>query len=130
MRGRYTLRNYQAKSVDDYIANAPEGARPKLREARAAVRAAVPEAEEGISWGVPFYRHHGLLAGFAAFRDHVSFGLSDALPGKVREALEGKGYATGKKTVQIRFDQEVPAGAIAEILRAKARANEAKRAKR
>jgi hypothetical protein len=38
------LRDHQAKSLDDYIVAALEGARAKLREVRAAVRSAVWEA--------------------------------------------------------------------------------------
>jgi uncharacterized protein len=75
---------------------------------------------------VPFYRYHGALAGFSAYKKHVSFGSGGSdLPGKDRELLEKNGYKTGKKTIQIRFDQEVPAAAIGRILEAQARTNEA-----
>ncbi len=122
------MQNYSAKNVDEYIASAPKEARPKLRELRAAIKSAVPKAEEGISWGVPFYKYHGLLAGFVAVKNHVDFGLAFALEGKDREMLEKKGYLTGKKTIQIKFDQKVPAATITQIVKAKAKTNEAKRA--
>jgi HSP20 family molecular chaperone IbpA len=52
-----------------------------------------PEAEEGISWGEPFYKYHGELAGFAAYKNHVSFGFGAAvLQSKDRKTLEKKGY--------------------------------------
>lgn len=114
--------------VDAYIAGAGEDARRTLREVRAIVLATVPDAEEGISWGVPFYRHHGPLAGIAAYARHVSFGIDTPLPPDVRAAFEGAGYATGKKTVRIGFDQPVPADLVERVLREKARANEAARA--
>jgi uncharacterized protein YdhG (YjbR/CyaY superfamily) len=85
------------------------------------------QAEEGISWGVPFYKYHGVLAGFAAFKNHVGFGFADVLQSKYRKMLEKKGYITGKKTIQIKFDQKVPTTAIKQILKAKAKMNEAKR---
>ena len=84
--------------------------------------------EEGISYGVPFYKHHGEFVGFAAFKNHVSFGFgSHVIPAGDRTALEADGYKLGKGTMQIRFDQDVPADAIRGILEAKARLNEAER---
>jgi len=78
---------------------------------------------------VPIYKYHGILAGFAAYKNHVSFGFGAAvLQSKDRQMLEKKGYKTGKKTVQIKFDQKVPTTAIKKILKAKAKMNEAKRA--
>lgn len=122
------MRNYHAKDVDSYIGSSAREARPTLKEIRKVIRSTIPKAEEGISWGVPFYKYHGLLGGFAVFKNHVSFGLAFVLQSKDRETLEEKGYTTGKKTIQIRFDQKVPATAIKKILRAKAKTNEAKRA--
>lgn len=122
------MKNYSAKDVDSYIASSDREAHPKLKEIRKIIKSTIPKAEEKISWGVPFYRYHGLLAGFAAFKNHVSFGLVTVLQSKDRKMLEEKGYTTGKKTIQIKFDQKVPTTAIKQILKAKAKMNEAKRA--
>ena len=124
------MRNYKAKDVDEYIANSEPESRSTLKEIRKVIKSTIPKAEEGISWGVPFYKYHGLLAGFAVFKNHVSFGLAFALQNDVRKMLEKKGYKTGSKTVQIRFDQKVPATAIKQILKTKAKMNEAKSAKK
>ena len=88
----------------------------------------IPKVEEGISWGVPFYEYYGVLAGFAAYKNHVSFGFGAAvLQSKDRKMLAKKGYKTGKGTMQIKFDQKVPSTAIKQILKAKAKMNEANR---
>ena len=47
------------KDVDEYIASAPKGAQTKLRELRTAIRAAAPNAEESLSYGMPFYSYRG-----------------------------------------------------------------------
>ena len=74
------------KDVDSYIANSASEARPILEELRKVIKSTVPDVEEGISWGVPFYRYHGALAGFAAYKNHVSFGVgADVLQGNDRE---------------------------------------------
>jgi uncharacterized protein len=122
------MKNYNAKNVDDYIAGSDKAGQAKLKELRQVIRSAMPKAEESISWGIPFYKYHGLLAGFAVFKNHVSFGLAFQLDSKLRETLAKKGYETGSKTIQIRFDQKIPATVIKQILKVRAKINEAKRA--
>lgn len=113
------------ETVDAYIVSSVSEARPIMEELRELIMATIPEAEEGISWKVPIYKYHGILAGFDVARQHVSFG-ADALQNKEREVLEEKGYKTGKKTIQIRFDQEVPTAEIKKILKEQAKINEVK----
>jgi len=121
------MRVYKAKTADDYIASSPVGAQSKLNELRALIRSTVPGAEEKIAWGVPFYRYHGVLGGYATFTNHVSFGFTEILDlsKEERNELSEKGYKVGKKTIQIRFDQPVPAGIIKRILKTRVAKNEA-----
>ncbi|MFX0177517.1 MAG: iron chaperone, partial [Candidatus Hodarchaeota archaeon] len=115
------------KDVDSYIANSSREARPILKEIREIIKSTIPNAEERIWYGVPFYKYHGELAGFAAYKNHISFGFGvGVLQSKDRKMLEEKGYKTGKGTMQIKFDQKVPTSAIKKILKAKAEMNEAK----
>ena len=114
------------ENVGSYIAGCAAEARPKLEEIREIIKSAVPEAAETIWYGVPFYRYHGELAGFAAYKKHVSFGFgAGVLSSKDRKMLQDKGYKTGKGTLQIRFDQEAPVSVINRILKAKAEMNKA-----
>ncbi len=112
------------KDVDAYIAGASEGARPILIELRAVFTSTLPDAQEGISWGVPFYKYKGQIGGFSAFKNHVSVGLSaDVLTEAVTASLEADGYHTGKATFQIGFDQKVPAATLKQMLEARAKLN-------
>jgi uncharacterized protein YdhG (YjbR/CyaY superfamily) len=107
----------RSKEVDIYISDAVKEARPILRKLRSLFSSNVPEAEEKISWGVPFYWWHGPLGGYAVYSKHVTFGCGGSdIPAHIRNKLERMGYKTGKKTVQIRFDQRVPAREIRTIL--------------
>ena len=107
--------------VDAYIAAARSEARPTLTALRELIHATVPDAVEGISYGVPFYQHHGQLAGFAAYSRHVSFGpAGEPLDPGDRELLERGGYKTGTRTVQIPFGRDVPVEVLARIMRARA----------
>ena len=121
------MRNYIAADVDEYIASAEPAAGPTLRSLRELVKSTVPAATESISWGVPFYKYHGLLAGFSVFTSHVSFGLAFALDDEIRAKLAEKGYKTGSKTVQIKFDQLIPTAEIKQILIKRAKENVAKK---
>lgn len=94
-----------------------------MEELREIIKKTVPKAEEGISWNVPIYKYHGILAGFSVAKKHVSFG-ADVLEDADRELLEEEGYKTGKKTIQIKFDQTVPAAVIKKILLEQASINE------
>ena len=72
--------------VDAYIADAPDFAKPILVELRKRVHAACPDVVETIKWRMPSFEHHGLLAGMAAFKAHMTFGFwKDALLRKEQE---------------------------------------------
>lgn len=116
------------KDVDSFIANAQPEARPILEKLREIINSTIPEADEGISYNVPFYKFHGVHVGFSAFKNHATFGIgADVLQRKEREILEDKGYKTGKETIQIKYNQKVPTEEIKKLLKAKA--NRAKKAR-
>ena len=108
------------KDVDTYIAAAPEAVRGKLAEIRAIIKAAAPQAEEVISYHMPYYKYHGHLVGFAAYKDHVS--LFGAFPKDVNREL--KAYKTGRGSVQFPFNRPLPAELITRIVRAHVKTNE------
>lgn len=121
------MTNYSVKSVDAYISKAPSKAQGHLRQIRSAVKSAVPKAEEGLSYGKPYYRHHGMLAGFDAYKNHIGFEIwTDKLEGEYRKSLEEKGYKTGTRTFNIGYDQEVPTALIKKMVKERAKRNEAK----
>ncbi|MEX0771992.1 MAG: DUF1801 domain-containing protein [Balneolales bacterium] len=113
------------ETVNAYIANSDSEARSIMEELREIIVTTIPKAEEGISWNVPIYKYEGILAGFDVAKHHVSFG-ADTLQDEDRKLLEDKGYKTGKKTIQIKFDQKVPTEIIKKILLEQAKMNEIK----
>lgn len=73
--------------IDAYITKAAPFALPILTHLRALVHGALPDAEEGIKWGVPHFMLGGKnVAAIAAFKAHCAF----ALHGEVRSG-EGMG---------------------------------------
>ena len=57
------------KTIDEYIAAQEESLQPKLRELRGILRAALPEAEERISWSMPTWWKGQNLIHFAAAKN-------------------------------------------------------------
>lgn len=123
------MTNYSVTTVTAYINAAPKAARPHLKEIRAAVKSAIPNAEEKIGYGKPYYKTSRWVVGFDVYTHHIGFEVWDGqLPSDIRTTLEERGYKTGSKTFQIRFDQKVPTAIIKKITKAQAKL-EAERAK-
>ncbi len=63
----------EVNSVDEYIESQPEAVRPVLTAVRAAIRQALPEAHEVISYNMPTYKLNGLaVIYFAAWKTFFS----------------------------------------------------------
>jgi len=101
--------------VDRYIASMPEKTRPALEKMRKIIRAAVPNAEEVISYQMPTYKHHGFLVGFAGYKNHCGFYPWNGHT--VAEfANELKGYKTSKAAIQFPINQPLPEALIKKII--------------
>ena len=61
--------------VDAYIARSAEFARPILDHIRDVIHQAIPDVEEDIKWGAPFFNHEGVVCGIAAFKEHCAINL-------------------------------------------------------
>jgi len=80
--------------IDAYIARKADFARPILDHLRAVVHAACPDCEETLKWSSPSFMYKGkILAGFAAFNAHATFGFwsGSLVVGKENEQLSGMG---------------------------------------
>lgn len=124
------MTNYSVKTVDEFVAAAPEVARPHLETLRKAVKTALPEADELIGYGKPYYKYHGWLVGFDFYTNHVTFEVYygyGQFGREDRKLLEDLGYKTGSKTFQIRYDQDVPMEIVAQIVKAQAEFNKSRR---
>ena len=111
-----------AQTVDDYLAALPEEARATLEKLRKVVKAAAPKATEVISYQIPMYKHHGMLVGFAAFKDHCSF-----FPGANPIAThkdELKAYETSKGTIRFPIGKPLPAALVKKLVKTRVAENE------
>ena len=113
------------RDVDAYIAAAPKEVRGKLKELRKVIRSTVPEAEEKISYGMPYYGYKGRLVYFAFARKHI--GLYVPTPVIEEHKHELKGYETTKATVRFPIGKPLPVGLIKKLVNARIKKNEARR---
>ncbi|MCX6603891.1 MAG: DUF1801 domain-containing protein [Acidobacteria bacterium] len=67
------MTNTDFTSVDEYIASRPEATHKVLQKVRKAIQAAVPDAEERISYQIPAYKlPTGFVLYFAGWKSHFS----------------------------------------------------------
>ncbi len=117
-----------AKNVDEYLAAVPKEARTVLEKLRRTIKAAAPMAAEVISYQMPMYKHHGMVIGFAAFKDHCSIFPGSAVMDAHKEEL--KRYSTSKGTIRFPVNKPLPATLVKKLVRARIKENEARAAKR
>jgi len=109
------------KSVDEYIASQPEAVRSILGRVRGAIRKAVPEAEEVISYQIPAYKlQSGPVLYFAGWKQHYS--LYPAT-GRVIAAFKDElaPYEIDKGTIRFPLSLPVPVQLIGRIARFRAK---------
>ena len=102
-------------TVDDYIAAQDESVQPKLRQLREILRAAVPEAEERISWSMPTFRKGQNLIHFAASKKHI--GLYPGGEATTVFAGELTDFDVSKGTIRLPYDRDLPEELIARSAR-------------
>jgi uncharacterized protein YdhG (YjbR/CyaY superfamily) len=116
------------RTIDEYIAGFPAATQRKLREMRAVIRAAAPQAEEKISYQLPAFALKGNLVYFGAFTGHIGF--YPAPRGIEAFKAELSKYEGAKGTVRFPLDKPLPARLIARIVRFRVAENLEKAAKK
>jgi len=119
------------KSVDDYLTFHAEDVQAILRRVRNAIRKALPDGQETISYQIPTYKlHGGYVVYFAAWKRHYSlYPASDRLVAAFKDDLAP--YEVSKGTIRFPLSKPVPVTLIERIARFLAKdAAERTRAKR
>lgn len=98
----------ETSPIDEYLAGVPEPKRSTLEATRQQLRKLLPQAQECISYGMPGFRYQGkMIAGFAAFKGHVSyFPHSGKVLPEIADQLGDYEWNTG--TLRFAVDQPLP----------------------
>ena len=71
---QWQTRGVANDDIDRYLAEVGEPKRSTLAQLRRSIHAALPDAEECMSYGMPAFKVHGkTIAGFAAFKEHLAY---------------------------------------------------------
>lgn len=110
-----------AQEIDQYLDDIDEPKRSTLARLRETILAVLPEAEQGMSYGLPAFKVSGkTIAGFAAFKNHLSY-----LPhsGSVFPELsdELKGYAASAGALRFDIGRPLPAPLVEKLIEVRLR---------
>jgi uncharacterized protein YdhG (YjbR/CyaY superfamily) len=105
-----------ADEIDAYLDALEEPKRSSLSQLRQAIVAVLPDADEGISYGMPAFKVKGkTIAGFAAFKNHLSYlPHSGSVFPELAEELAGYSRSTG--SLRFAIDTSLPAEIVEKLI--------------
>jgi uncharacterized protein YdhG (YjbR/CyaY superfamily) len=107
------------KSVEEYISAQPDDVRAVLRRVRSAVRKALPDGEEAISYQIPCLRLGGRpVLYFAGWKEHYSiYPATDSLIAALPELAP---FKVSKGTLRFPISGRVPVRLIERLAKLRA----------
>ena len=105
------------KNIDEYLAALSDDKRAALERLRKIIRAAVPKAEECISYQLPAFRLDGkCFVWFGAAANHCAF-----YPGGIVQDFKDElaAFKTRKGTIQFQPDDPIPATLVRKLVKAR-----------
>lgn len=107
-----------AKGADAYLAKLSADKRATLEKVRRAIRAAAPDAVEGMSYGMPAFIQGKPVAGYSASAGHCSyFPMSGAITAQFEDELEK--YEVSKGGFRFPIGKPPPATLIRKLVKAR-----------
>jgi uncharacterized protein YdhG (YjbR/CyaY superfamily) len=105
------------KSVEAYLMGLTGESRAAIQKLRETIAAAVPQAEEGITYSMPGFKLGGKgLVCYAAFKDHYSFfPMSGTAIDAHRDELGDR--VTGKGTISFAYGERLPVGLVKKVVK-------------
>jgi uncharacterized protein YdhG (YjbR/CyaY superfamily) len=100
-------------SVAEYIQSASKEAQKKLKEVRQAIRAAAPDAEESLKWGMPSFTQKRILVTYAAYKNHIGFYPTPSVVAAFKKDITKFKNASG--SIQFPMDKPIPIALIKKI---------------
>ncbi len=111
-------------SIDEYIATFPKDIQKILKELRATIKAAAPDAEEKINYQMPTFFLNGNLVHFAAFKKHIGFYPTPSGIEAFQKELSA--YEGSKGSIQFPIDEPMPLKLISRVVKFRVAENKKK----
>jgi uncharacterized protein YdhG (YjbR/CyaY superfamily) len=105
-----------AAEIDEYLSGVDEPKRSTLEALRRTILELIPEVEQCISYRVPALRVQGkVVAGFAAFKDHLSYlPFSGSVLGRLEAELGG--YEVAESALHFPPGRPLPSALVRKLL--------------
>ena len=104
-----------ATTVDEYILAQDEEIREQLQNVRMAIRRALPDATEKISWSMPSYWQGINILNFAAQKKHIGLYPGTEAVEQFAEKLTEAGCSFSKGSIRIPYSDRLPLQLISDI---------------
>jgi uncharacterized protein YdhG (YjbR/CyaY superfamily) len=107
--------------IDSDLAGMTSRSAEPLEQLRRSIRAALPDAEESMSYGLPAFKIQvKIIAGFAAFNNRLSYlpHSGSALPNLASDLA---GYESTKGSLHFPIDQPLPQASVHSPVKARLR---------
>ena len=114
--------NTKFQTVEEYIATFPPKTKKFLKDIRATIKQAAPQAEEAISYNMPAFKLHGMLVWYAGYKEHIGLYPKTTVIQAFKKDLEG--YKQSKGTIQFPLDQPLPLDLITRIVKYRIKENQ------
>ncbi|MCL4518234.1 MAG: DUF1801 domain-containing protein [Thaumarchaeota archaeon] len=120
--------------VDTYIAKCPKNVQANLKDIRAAIRKAAPDANETTSYFAmpgyyyPGYDYNGMFAWFGQQKSHISLMLRPPTIQNFQKELAA--YDTTKAAVHFPLEAKIPVTLVKKLVRASLKIMKEKKLKR
>jgi uncharacterized protein YdhG (YjbR/CyaY superfamily) len=104
------------EEIDRYLEALEEPKRSTLSQLREVILQILPEAEQGMSYGVPAFKVGGkTIAGFAAFKNHLSYlPHSGSVFPELKAALTG--YRASSGALRFNIDEPLPRPLVEKLI--------------
>lgn len=113
--------NTKFQTVEEYIAAFPPKTKKFLKDIRATIKQAAPQAEEAISYNMPAFKLHGMLVWYAGYKEHIGLYPKPTVIQAFKKDLAG--YKLSKGTIQFPLDQPLPLDLITRIVKYRIKEN-------
>jgi uncharacterized protein YdhG (YjbR/CyaY superfamily) len=107
----------EIKNVEEYICRFEGPVQVLLRQMRAIIREAAPNAKEEISYGMPAYRQKSVLVYFSAAKKHIGFYPTGSGVAAFAEELTELGYTFSKGAIHLPMSKPLPIELIQRMVR-------------
>lgn len=115
------MKRKMPKDIDEYLQRQSSEDQRLLRQMRAAIHEAAPEASEKISYGIPTFYLNGNLVHFAAFRNHIGFYPTSSGIAAFKKQLGP--FPCSKGAVQFPKDKPLPVALVTKIVKFRVQEN-------